>query len=500
MNFTCTENREKLSESLCFAIEQNPFAMILADTQGKIEYVNSGFSLLTGYSFEEAIGQNLFFFIPDKTPLKSYAQVWNTVTSGIEWRGKLRNKKRNGKSYWFSVSISPVRSSEGTITHSVAVMEDITERKRLEIKLRKSENTAKRLSRQFRSFVEALDTSIILLSGELKVLWANNATAKLFGKELPDITGRYCYQLWFNRTTPCAECPAIKCFHTGVPESLQFSALNNRFINVKVFPAEEKDNTSRKVIMAATDITDEVIAQTESMRNGQMEKFRELAASIAHEINNPIYGIVNCAQLIHKESAENKNINPDFVRLILKESDRIVSMTKSLLSFVELKNVMKINCDIREIISDLLALVGAVMKKEGIRINVCFPADMPKLIGYPQQLQEAFLNLISNARDALNEKHPHSDQNKILEISGKTITLKGINHAQIVFYDHGCGIPANNIKKVMVPFFTTKSFKKSPGLGLNICEKLIKAHDGTMEIDSKEGEFTKVIITLPPGI
>ncbi|MCF6148211.1 MAG: PAS domain-containing protein [Candidatus Kuenenia sp.] len=376
-------------------------------------------------------------------------------------------------------------------------MKEITEGKKLEMKLRKSEKNSKILPRRLQAFVEVIDTSMILLSDELKILWVNQATANMFGKEIPHIVGQFCYRLWFNRSAPCTECPAIKCFHTGVPEANRLPVLNNRFTNVKVFPFDEGKNTSRKVIMTATDVTEDVILQTESMRNGQMEKFRELAVGVAHEINNPLYGIVNCAQLIQKESNENKNINPDFVDMILKESDRIVAMTKSLLSFVELKSRKKINCDLQEIISDLLALVGAVMQKEGIRVMVRFPGNMPKLPGCPQQLQEVFLHIISNARYALNEKYPQSHQNKILEILGKMILRNGSRCAQIIFYDHGCGIPADSIEKVMTPFYTTKPCNKGPGLGLSLSEKIITAHGGTMEIDSVEGKFTKVKITLP---
>jgi len=108
---------------------------VVTDTSGKIEYVNPKFTQLTGYSSEEAIGQNPRILKTGNTSPEGYERLWKNITSGKEWRGEFCNKKKNGEFYWESASISPVIDSEGTITHFVAVKEDITERKQMEEKL-----------------------------------------------------------------------------------------------------------------------------------------------------------------------------------------------------------------------------------------------------------------------------------------------------------------------------------------------------------------------------
>ena len=123
--------QEQLSK-LFQAVEQSPATVIIADTDGNIEYVNPKFTQLTGYTFEEVIGKNPRILNSGETPLEEYKLLWETITSGREWRGEFHNKKKNDEFYWESASISPIRNSKGDITHFLGVKEDITERKKAE--------------------------------------------------------------------------------------------------------------------------------------------------------------------------------------------------------------------------------------------------------------------------------------------------------------------------------------------------------------------------------
>jgi PAS domain S-box-containing protein len=133
-----TENNhlEEQLKTLSCAVEQSPSTIVITDIEGNIEYVNPKFTQLTGYTSKEAIGQNPRILKTDKTPPGVYECLWKTITSGKEWRGEFCNKKKNGEFYWESVSISPVKNEEGIITNFVAVKEDITERKKIEEKLK----------------------------------------------------------------------------------------------------------------------------------------------------------------------------------------------------------------------------------------------------------------------------------------------------------------------------------------------------------------------------
>lgn len=136
-----TERRraEEQIRKLYLAVEHSPCTVVITNTRGCIEYVNPKFTQLTGYSSEEAIGENPRMLKSGKTPPEVYERLWKTILSGNDWRGEFCNKKKNGELYWESVSISPIKDAGEIITHFVAVKEDVTERKLFEEKLRQSE-------------------------------------------------------------------------------------------------------------------------------------------------------------------------------------------------------------------------------------------------------------------------------------------------------------------------------------------------------------------------
>jgi diguanylate cyclase (GGDEF)-like protein/PAS domain S-box-containing protein len=129
-------NQEKhINEQLDFfrklsrAVDQGPIANIVTDAKGNIEFVNPGFTRLTGYSYSEAVGMNIRMLKSGVTPAEEYRRLWNAITSGEEWWGELLNRKKNGELFWASVSISPITDATGKVTNFLSRMEDITERK-----------------------------------------------------------------------------------------------------------------------------------------------------------------------------------------------------------------------------------------------------------------------------------------------------------------------------------------------------------------------------------
>ena len=122
-------------KKLSLAVEQSPAAVVITDLKGTIEYVNRRFCEVTGYTIDEAIGQNPRILKSGHTPHKVYRELWKTIKAGYEWRGEFQNKKKNGELYWESATISPVKSADGTIAYYLAVKEDITERKKMDADL-----------------------------------------------------------------------------------------------------------------------------------------------------------------------------------------------------------------------------------------------------------------------------------------------------------------------------------------------------------------------------
>ncbi|MBW7997147.1 MAG: PAS domain S-box protein [Candidatus Glassbacteria bacterium] len=141
-DITERKRAEEELRKLSRAVEQSPALVIITDTEGNIEYVNPKFEQITGYAAEEAIGKNPRILKSGHTPPEEYKRLWRTITSGGEWRGEFHNRKKNGELYWEAASISPITAPDGTITHFLAVKEDITERRRTQAQLIQSSKLA----------------------------------------------------------------------------------------------------------------------------------------------------------------------------------------------------------------------------------------------------------------------------------------------------------------------------------------------------------------------
>jgi PAS domain S-box-containing protein len=131
-------DQERLRK-LSMAIEQNTVAVAITDREGRIEYINPRFTEITGYGAEDALGQNPHILKSGVTPPEVYQQLWTTILGGQVWRGELQNRRKNGETYWAALSISPILDESGSITHFVALQEDITGRMRMGEQLRESE-------------------------------------------------------------------------------------------------------------------------------------------------------------------------------------------------------------------------------------------------------------------------------------------------------------------------------------------------------------------------
>jgi PAS domain S-box-containing protein len=138
-DITAMKQAEEQLRQLSRAVEQSPACIVITDPAGNITYVNPKFTAVTGYTFEEAVGKNPRLLKSGEIPAEAYAELWQTITSGKEWRGEFHNKRKNGELYWESASISPILDAAGKITHFLAVKEDTTERKLMEIRLFQSQ-------------------------------------------------------------------------------------------------------------------------------------------------------------------------------------------------------------------------------------------------------------------------------------------------------------------------------------------------------------------------
>jgi len=236
-------------------------------------------------------------------------------------------------------------------------------------------------------------------------------------------------------------------------------------------------------------------AQAEILRAGQLAALGELAAGVAHEINNPINGIISYAELLLRKCNDERQ--KDIADRIIKEGERIANIVRSLLSFAKDIKEEKQPTSLHQILMDTLALTETQLRKDGIKLKMNIPDNLSEIIAQPQQIEQVFLNILSNARYALNEKYPGSHKDKIIEIKAEEIFINDNSYVRIIFIDHGTGIPADIKDKIMNPFFSTKPRELGTGLGLSISHGIVSDHNGKIYIESEYEKYTKVIIELP---
>jgi C4-dicarboxylate-specific signal transduction histidine kinase len=374
--------------------------------------------------------------------------------------------------------------------------EEIAERRRAEESLRKSEQEFKALSVQFETLLDNIPDRITLVSRDLKVLWANRGGAGDPGGKTGDHRGKPCYALRHNRATECTGCPAAATFADGRLGTARITTSEGRHWDLRTVPLAGADGQVENVLELATEVTEKVFLQAETERAARLASIGELAAGVAHEINNPINGIINYAQIICNKSPDNGREH-DLASRIMREGDRISAVVRGLLSFARETKSERRPVRMEEILAETFTLTQSQLAREGIRLAVAIPPDLPRVVASPRQIQQVFLNLVSNARYALNQKYPEHHEDKILEISGERIVDGGEVFVRTVFRDNGTGIAAGHLDRVMKPFFSTKPSGKGTGLGLSISHAIVSEHGGRMRIESLEGAYTRVVVELP---
>jgi two-component system NtrC family sensor kinase len=218
----------------------------------------------------------------------------------------------------------------------------------------------------------------------------------------------------------------------------------------------------------------------------------QLATGISHEINQPLTGIKGFAQAVLTDLDMNSPIRED-IQKIVKQSDRIDRIISNVRLFAHKSKFKMEEIDINKPIEDSLMLLSEQLRVHNIRLNKSLTPELPRIKADPNQLQQVFVNLITNARDAIDSlKSPGGG-----ELFVKTSLSQDQKHIEVIFQDAGCGISKENLRNIFNPFFTTKSPYAGTGLGLSIAHRIIESHKGNIEVVSKPGKGTMFRIILP---
>jgi len=228
----------------------------------------------------------------------------------------------------------------------------------------------------------------------------------------------------------------------------------------------------------------------------KLEAIGTLASGVAHEINNPINGIMNYAQLI-ADTVEPGSPAAAHAAEIVAETERVATIVRNLLQFARQEKQSHSPARIADIVEQTLSLFQAVLRHDQITLTVDVPADLPSLKCRSQQIQQVLMNLLTNARDALNERYPGYHPDKTIRITVRPFERDGRAWLRLTVADQGNGIPPEIQDRIFDPFFTTKPRDKGTGLGLSISHGIAKDHHGVLHFETAPGTGTRFHLDLP---
>jgi PAS domain S-box-containing protein len=237
--------------------------------------------------------------------------------------------------------------------------------------------------------------------------------------------------------------------------------------------------------------------QRQLIQASRLASLGELSAGVAHEINNPLNGIINFAQLLKDEEVKRSDFEQQMIDGIIDEGGRIAQIVRGLLTFARHDPHRPQRVQLAEAVKTSLSLLGRQFETDGIEVEVDVPDDLPPLRADSTHLRQVVLNIISNAHHALKMKQSEAAQEKLFRIRARHTEGVGRSLVSIEFYDNGVGIRREDLSKVFDPFFTTRRDAGGTGLGLSVSFGIVHNHGGTIRVESEEGCFSRFIVEFP---
>ncbi|UCC12929.1 MAG: PAS domain-containing protein [candidate division WOR-3 bacterium] len=391
------------------------------------------------------------------------------------------------------------RTKQLTLTNR-ELKNEISRRKQTQNNLLKNE-------RFLQDIFDGIQDGISILDTKLVIQRANAWMTRMYKNHMP-LVGKKCHEVYQLRDTVCPWCPSVVTVKTGKQhhEIVPYPSEKNpeKWLDVSSYPLFNTRGKVTGIIEHVRDITERRRGEQEQQRlyselkasQAQLVRLERLktmgmmAAGVAHELNNPMMGMINFVQYCMKHTPPNDRIYPVLYDLEV-ETRRCIDIVQRLLTFSHAAKPKKETMqkeDISLVIDRVVRLLDYRIKEQQTTITRRISDSIPKVWIRVSEIQQVFLNIIANALDAVE----NTDRKKI------QITIKPLNgHVSVSVKDTGCGMTPDQLRQIFDPFFSTKGRKQGTGLGLAISHNIIKEHGGKITCKSNAGKGTEMLILLP---
>ena len=457
-----------------------PDAVVVTGTDRRILAANDAGAQLLGWEPNDVVGQAIADHVSPGERVH-VASREDKVLAGDPQRYETRIvNHRTGEERDVAVSSGPFRVS-GELIGTVATLRDITDPKR-------AQDTLARSEARYRHLVESASDAIVTLDANGRFTTVNHAAENISGYKREELVGQ-----WFAPMLPDDDLPkALGHFQqalsgeTGLFES-QFYRKDGEIRTISItYSTPQKDE---EVLCLIRDVTDQKMLQEQLIQSEKMSAIGQLVSGVAHELNNPLAGISAFAQLLLAE----KRFPPDqrtAAETIYSEARRASRIVQNLLTFARQHKAEKVPTAINQVLDDTLELRGYELRVRGIDVRREYDESIPETMADAHQLQQVFLNLITNAEQAMEQKDGHHHR---LTVS----TRRNGDAIRIEVEDTGAGIPANLIERIFNPFFTTKPTGSGTGLGLSISLGIVREHEGKIWAENSPQSGARFVVEIP---
>jgi two-component system NtrC family sensor kinase len=335
---------------------------------------------------------------------------------------------------------------------------------------------------------------VMVIGRDYTIFDINDTLLKKMGLTRASALGMHCYEISHDRDKPCDgkehPCPLMECLGSGRASQATHVHLdkedNAHYYSISCYPIFS-NHTVHGVIEISKDITKDILLQKKLVEQQKLASVGQLAAGVAHEINNPLTTILTTALLIQEDMSPG-DTNYHELETIANETLRCRKIVTSLLDFARQRKPTKLLQDINQVIRDSMALTRKQAAFKDVAFEAVLSEPLPFVDVDRDQIQQCLINLAINGIDA-------TDPGGKIRFTSRLIPEKKV--VEITVSDTGGGIPEKDLERIFEPFFTSK--ESGTGLGLAITHGIIEQHDGSISVESKEGEGTTFRIHLPVG-
>ena len=455
----------------------NEGIILLRNHQLQIVDVNREVEKATGYIKGELIQKEVFDLFPPEEMEKARDYFREVAEIGEGRTDSLSFKKKDGVST--EVDLSTKKIDLGEESFYQMIFRDLTDQRKLEKKIRQSK-------RNLEAIFDGIRDQLSIQAPDYQILRVNRAVIERYQTTFEKLINQKCYEAYFQRSQPCEKCPISITIETKQPAtSIMKSSENNTTMQVFSYPVLDEKGNLLSAIEYVKDITEEQRLQEQLIQSEKLAGIGILASGVAHEINNPLSGIIGMAEIALEEEDPTKN--ESYLRDILNCAQRISEIVKGLRSYSRAAKKEELCLvDLNEVLEETLKMVRLVAQKTPVEVIKRFQ-PIEKIEANTGEIQQVFTNLITNAFQAMDGKGG--------ELVLSTRPLEDSIEVQVS--DHGMGIPQKFLNRIFDPFFTTKKSGEGTGLGLNIVYRIVTKHEGTIDVESREQIGTTFTIKFP---